>query len=466
MAAVSSKISLLLIEDSLPDYLIIKELLEDENIQHSLVHVRSRKAAQAILTERSDFDVILLDLTLPDGDGEPLVNNILQLASDIPLIVLTGHSDKKFGIDTLKLGVTDYLLKENLSSFLLIKSITYAIERKKALNDLKDSENKYKELFYGNPQPLWVYDMETLKFLDVNEAAVRHYGYSREEFLNMTIKDIRPAEDIGDLLEMVATSKACHHYASGAFRHTKKNGEIIFVEIQSNSILFENRSARLILSNDVTERIKNEQSLKLSEQRFKGLVQEGSDLIVISDLEGNYLYVSPNVEAIMGKSVGKFLGNNAFDFVHDDDKEAVRESYSRIINERRVHIPPYRFRTGEGKWRWIETVVTNMMDDPAVSGIVTNSRDVTERNNYIEAIKAQNKKFRDIAWTQSHVVRAPLARILGIVDLIKQDSEEKEHLMTLLNCLFISATELDDIIKQIVHDAEQVKLESGDQTEE
>ncbi len=460
MAYAASRLNLLIIEDNLPDYLIIKDLLDDGFAKCDIKHAKSRSSARAILSEGSDFDIILLDLALPDGHGEPLVVEMLELAPKTPLIVLTGHADEKFGIETLKLGATDYLLKDNLTAFLLIKSITYAIERKKSLNDLKNSEKKYKELFYGNPQPLWVYDFESLKFLDVNEAAVRHYGYSREEFLSMTIKDIRPAEDVEDLLEMVATSKVLHKYVSRAFRHLKKNGEIIFVEIQSNSIFFENKIARLIMSNDVTEKIKNQELLKLSEQRFKALVQEGSDMIAIADLTGNYKYVSPNIELKMGKSAEDFFGKNAFEFVHEDDKERVIESYTRITTEHIVHIPPFRFQMREGQWRWIESIVTNMMADPAVEGIVTNSRDVTERIDYVEAIKEQNAKFREIAWTQSHVVRAPLARILGIVDLLKNEDYDKDVSQKLMDCLFESATDLDDIIRQIVYKTEQVRKDS------
>ena len=460
MASSSSTFNLLIIEDNLPDFLIIRELLEEGYAKYKLTHAKSREAARSILTESADFDAILLDLTLPDGRGEPLVLEMVKLAPKKPLIVLTGHADQKFGVEALKIGATDYLLKDGLTSFLLIKSITYAIERKKNLLDLKMSEKKYKELFYENPQPLWVYDFETLKFLDVNEAAVRHYGYTKEEFLNMTIKDIRPEEDIEDLMEMVETSKVLHKYVSAGFRHRKKNGEIIRVEIQSNSIFFENRIARLILVNDVTEKLNSQESLRLSEQRFKALVQEGSDMIAIADLEGNYIDVSPTIETIMGQDAPYFLGKNAFDFVHENDLEKVKQSYARIATEHRIHIPPFRFKTRGGKWRWIESVVTNMLEDPSVEGIVTNSRDVTERMNYLEAIKEQNMKLRQIAWTQSHVVRAPLAKILGIVDLIKNEVDDKEMNQKLLDCLFQSAADLDEVIKEIVNKAEQVRREA------
>src|SRR5690606_11632823 len=204
-----------------------------------------------------------------------------------------------------------------------------------------------------------------------------------------------------------------------------------------------------ILANDVSEKIRNEESLKLSEQRFKALVQGGSDMIAISDLEGNYKYISPTLESFMGSTTEQISGKSAFPYVHEDDKQKVIEDYSKLHTQHRIHIPPFRFLNGEGQWRWLESVVTNMLDDPAVGGIVTNSRDVTEIINYLDAIKEQNSKFREIAWTQSHVVRAPLARILGIIDLLQQEADEKMPDLKLLNCLFSSATELDTIIKQI-----------------
>lgn len=115
------------------------------------------------------------------------------------------------------------------------------------------SERKYQYLFENNPQPLWIYDLETLSFLEVNKAAIEHYGYSREEFLTMTLKDIRPKDDINELLDDVAhTTKELNK--AGVWRHIKKNGEIIYVEIVSHTLIYETRKARLVHSIDITQR--------------------------------------------------------------------------------------------------------------------------------------------------------------------------------------------------------------------
>ncbi|OGU73069.1 MAG: hypothetical protein A3H45_02050 [Ignavibacteria bacterium RIFCSPLOWO2_02_FULL_55_14] len=125
--------------------------------------------------------------------------------------------------------------------------------RKRSEQALQDSEERYRLLFETNPHPMWAYDLENLHFLAVNEAAIRHYGYSREEFLSMTIKDIRPQEDVSRLLDNVAHVTEGLDQA-GVWRHKKKNGDVIDVEIISHTLNFGGRSAELVLAMDITER--------------------------------------------------------------------------------------------------------------------------------------------------------------------------------------------------------------------
>src|SRR5213075_214136 len=100
--------------------------------------------------------------------------------------------------------------------------------RTSTLNGFRESEEGYRLLFESNPQPMWIYDRETLAFLAVNDAAVEHYGYSHEEFLRMTVKDIRPPEDVPWLLEKISAIKPGMNSASS--RHLKKNGRLFPVE--------------------------------------------------------------------------------------------------------------------------------------------------------------------------------------------------------------------------------------------
>lgn len=119
---------------------------------------------------------------------------------------------------------------------------------------LKASEEQYRLLFDGNPHPMWVFDPGTLAFLAVNEAAIRLYGYSREEFLAMTIKDIRPPEDVPRLLERLYVLQGEKNRSAGMWRHRGKDGSLFDVEIDSSSIVLGAKPARLVLVTDVSDK--------------------------------------------------------------------------------------------------------------------------------------------------------------------------------------------------------------------
>jgi two-component system cell cycle sensor histidine kinase/response regulator CckA len=137
-----------------------------------------------------------------------------------------------------------------LGAVLVFRDVT---ERRRAQSQIERSEQRYRLLFDSNPYPMWVYDRDSLAFLAVNDAAIKHYGYSAEDFLRMSLKDIRPAEDIPYLLEDVRQQTEALHQ-DGPWRHRKRDGTIITVEVTAHPIQFEGRSACLVLAADITER--------------------------------------------------------------------------------------------------------------------------------------------------------------------------------------------------------------------
>jgi len=243
-------------------------------------------------------------------------------------------------------------------------------------------------LFNLNPLPSWIYDYQTLQILDVNIAAIEHYGYSREEFLKLTIKDIRPSQEIENLINALATIKNQNgNIYFGIFTHQKKNGSLIQMEINGHKLDFNNRKCILIVCQDITKRIEQEEQIYQSKQRFKALVQEGGDMISIIDINGRYSYTSPTTTAILGITPEEFQGNTIFDFIHPDDIEKATSYIQRITTEKKIIVEPFRFKDGKNEWRWIETVLTNMLDNPAVKGIVANSRDITKQKKEEHQLK-------------------------------------------------------------------------------
>jgi PAS domain S-box-containing protein len=123
----------------------------------------------------------------------------------------------------------------------------------RSTRELYEREQSFRALFADNPFPMWVYDRETLRILEVNSAAIENYGYPREEFLSLTIEDIRPDEDIDRLRADLAAERPPLHRA-GAWRHRLKTGRIIDVEIVSHTLRFAERDAVLVLAQDITSR--------------------------------------------------------------------------------------------------------------------------------------------------------------------------------------------------------------------
>ncbi|HEY8098259.1 MAG TPA: EAL domain-containing protein [Methylobacter sp.] len=135
-------------------------------------------------------------------------------------------------------------------------------ERKQTEEALRESEARYRQMFQANPQPMWLYDLETLRFLAVNNAAIAHYGYSETEFLAMTITDIRPVEDVPRLLDQLQHLKGEAQHQAGNWRHRKKDGTLIDVEISSHMLEYDGRRAKAVLSHDITERKRAEDRIQ------------------------------------------------------------------------------------------------------------------------------------------------------------------------------------------------------------
>lgn len=257
-------------------------------------------------------------------------------------------------------------------------------------------------LFKISPQPSWIYDIQTLQFLDVNAAATVHYGYSREEFLSMTLRDIRPAEDLLILEHALDVVRAVRpEHTRKVYRHLKKNGEIIDVQIQSNLYTYNGIAAEIVLVNDITGIIQAQRELENSREellkskaRWKALVQEGSDMIAIVDHNLNYTFVSDSCTSILNISPDTFLNSNVYDYVRPEDQEMIRTGVAQLQQTKRISLDPFRLLDGNGKWRWIKAILADLTDDPAVGGIVFNSMDVTESILINEELQLSNERYK------------------------------------------------------------------------
>ncbi len=426
-------------------------------------------------------------------------------------------------------------------------------QRKLAEAEVVASERHYRLLFENNPQPMWVYDLETLRFLAVNGAAVRHYGYSREEFLAMTIKDIRPAEALARLRAHLENPRGELADRSIA-QHRKRDGALIEVEISASNLRFSGRPARLVMASDVTERQRGEhelrektafleaqvsssldgilvvnehgrkvlqnqrltdllripqeiaddpddrrqlewvtsharnppqfaervaylnehrsevsrdeieladgtqldrysapvlgkageyfgriwtfrditeakraeRTLRESEERFRRLIENATDLISVVDVTGRIEFQSPSVQRLLGYLPQEVLGHRITEFIHPDDVGIATEGVARALANTQPKTVEYRIRHRDGRWRILQSIGRLMPDQGGRKLVVVNSRDVTDTRE-LEAQFLRAQRLEAIGTLSSgiaHDLNNILAPMLMATGLLRSDLKD------------------------------------------
>lgn len=261
-----SALNILVIEDNTGDFILVKTSLIELNPAAVITQNKYIAEAEASL-KTLQFDLIFLDLTLPDSEGSNSVENVIKLAADIPVIVLTGLNDKQVGIESLKLGAMDYLVKYEVNQATLLKSIIYSIERKKSSKNLRLSEEKYRYLFNKNPESIFIWDAASFKILDVNETAIYTYGYSRDEFLNMKLQYLFPENKNAFIQQQLKELSADENSINDStWLQRKKNGDIFCIRFSLHTIDYDNKEATLAMGSDVTEKFMLEKQLAAEQQ--------------------------------------------------------------------------------------------------------------------------------------------------------------------------------------------------------
>ena len=230
----NSLLSILIVEDNPGDLFLLEETLGLTRLPIEHIY-RARSAAEAIdVLSANRVSVVLLDLSLPDSSGFNSFVNINEYASTIPIIVLTGLADMEMALETMANGAQDYLIKSEFDERLLSKSIQYSIERNRIRESLRESNESYRNLFFNNPLPIFIWNPDNYEILELNDVAHEQYGYTRQELLQMTVLELRDETDFDKIKEFAREFKQTGVVRkSGIWTHRKKNGEAMILDIRS-----------------------------------------------------------------------------------------------------------------------------------------------------------------------------------------------------------------------------------------
>ena len=214
-------------------------------------------------------DLVLADYRLPSWTGIEAFETLKQSGADIPFILVTGTLGEEMAADCIKRGMADYVLKDRLARLPVavraaLNERTMRRDRLRAQQEQREREAVFRLLFASNPLPMAVFDQDTLEFLEVNDAAILQYGYSRDEFMEMRVADLGPPDDVPHMREtfMRLKDRRGPLVYSNEVRHQLKNGSIIDVIINWHSLQFGSRAAILAVAHDITERKRAEKKIQ------------------------------------------------------------------------------------------------------------------------------------------------------------------------------------------------------------
>jgi two-component system, cell cycle sensor histidine kinase and response regulator CckA len=455
--------------------MLIENSVADAELNlHELEHAGFHCKPQIIATRaeflehlgRFPFDIVLADYQLPGWTGMDAYRAMRQAGRDVPFILVTGILGEEVAVECIKQGITDYVFKEHLARLPI--AVARALEEKVLLDArnfmmhaLRQSEANSIFLFAHNPLPMWVFERETLQILQVNEAALRHYGYDRMDFLQMSASDLHPAEEAPKLLAAFQDAKPREQLA-GQWHHRRKDESVIDVEMFLHKMEYSGHAAALVVAQDVTERKRAEEE----RQKFLSLVENSRDFIAVSDLQCEVQYINPAGRALLGMgetdSVHETHGQ---DYVVAEDVPLMRNKIFPAILSSGHWEGELRFRNCQSGQAIPMDYVGFLLKD-LQSGeprlVASISRDTTERRALEQQLRHAQKfeAFGQLAGGIAHDFNNVIGAILGWAEMgEEQAASSKSPLEKYFEKIHLQCDRVTALIQQLLAFARRQILE-------
>jgi PAS domain S-box-containing protein len=368
-------------------------------------------------------DLILADIMMPVMDGFSLLE---QLRSDpqlrsVPLILLSARAGEEARVEGLDRGADGYLVKP-FSGRELLACVAGHLQRAVVHAQVSAARSQgmeqYQRLFHHNPQPMWIFDLETSRFLDVNEAAICQYGYSREEFMRMAVKDLSIDTDPETLKEEF--KNVCSEPTpTGHLKHKRKDGSLIDVHVVGYTETFMGRPAYLAAITDVTERLRSEAALRESEERFRIMADTAPVMIWMAGPDADYNFFNKAWLDFTGRTAEQESGSGWAQGIHPADAERCVKTYQASFSRRQPFGMEYRLRRADGEYRWIlDRAVPRYTTKGEFSGYIGSCLDITERKTVEQALRVAHSDMERRVRERTAELERKTAQVLAQAELL------------------------------------------------
>ena len=395
----ASAIHVLHVDDQVDFCELVSTFLHREDDR---ISVRSANGVESGLDVLHDHEVdcIVSDHDFPDRSGLEFLQTVRESHPEIPFILYTGKGSEAVASEAISAGVTDYMQKGSGTDqyAVLANRIVNSVEQYRAERDADRNRQRLETLISNLPGIVYRCRNEPGWPMNYVRGECRQLtGYTAEEFENGTVEwgtDVIHPGDRETLWKAVQYALEDDVPFEVTYRILTSDGETRWMWERGREIDAGPDGAERLegFITDITERVEREREL----EQYEAYLEESTDIITVLDEEGRVKYQSPAVTSLLGYEQGELLGENAFAYVHPDDIDALRSTFTDLIeDEGRTVTDEARFRTADDDWLWLEIHGNNQLHNEAVEGIVTNNRDITERKQYQEELEETNA----LLWT-------------------------------------------------------------------
>ncbi|MCK4566574.1 MAG: PAS domain S-box protein, partial [Candidatus Thorarchaeota archaeon] len=393
---------LLLVEDNPGDVRLIQEYLKDVPLMNfELGVVDTLEKAQKMLKE-GNIDLVLLDLELPDSTGFDTVNEVIGNNPLVPVVVLTGLFDHRLAMEVINGGAQDYLVKDLINTDILARSIRYSIHRKQSQVEIEQSELKYRSLWDNSANGLAYHELVTDDdgkpidsiFLDVNTSFEKITGLKREDLIGKRLSEVKP--------EILPTD----NNPATMFGKVALTGEPMSIEFHNHkiqhwfsvSVYSPSRGTFVCALDDITEKRKAEESLRLSVQKYRILYEKLSDALFLSDIDGRITLANDMAVELFGYNKDEIRGIHFTELLHPEDHNRIMASHEKHLKTGESITGGFEAKARRKNGSYFDVHITNtiLMEEGKYSGYQSLIHDITNRKINERQIQESEEKYRTL----------------------------------------------------------------------